>query len=346
MNKVNDNKILSIILPCYNVDKYITDCLNSLYNQDLDEDLYEVICVNDCSSDNTRSKILEFQESHQNLLLIDHTVNKRVGAARNTGFLSSKGKFIWHVDPDDTISQNVLGTILNKLETEKLDFLQFCHLWMDENKKQINKPPYDHNFYQKTNMITGIDFIRLYKSLNIPFSNMHVGCFVRVFSREFLDQHQIMFPEVSYYEDQYFTIKCLLHAKRLMNINESFYNYRVVNTSYTHKPMDICKRAGQLIVCCDIYETIENPKLPSELFEYIWKRYIPDYQYCLSNFLLSLTNKERTLFIRLIKSKINTLKRILRPREPLMCRHPHFYLATSLLLSKPYRIIKKLKASI
>ena len=76
---------LSYILPIYNVERYLIDCLDSIYAQNIPEESFEVICVNDCSPDCSRDVILEYQKAHKNLVLIDHTENKKAGGARNTG---------------------------------------------------------------------------------------------------------------------------------------------------------------------------------------------------------------------------------------------------------------------
>jgi glycosyltransferase involved in cell wall biosynthesis len=81
---------LSFIIPCYNSELFIRKCLNSLYDQDIPEKDYEIICVNDCSIDYTRDIIIEYQKMHSNLILIDHNINKKQGAARNSGVRAAK----------------------------------------------------------------------------------------------------------------------------------------------------------------------------------------------------------------------------------------------------------------
>ncbi len=81
---------LSFIVPFYNVEKHIARCLDSLYNQDIPESEYEVICVNDCSPDNSRDIVLQYKKQHSNLILVEHERNKKLGAARNTGLRKAK----------------------------------------------------------------------------------------------------------------------------------------------------------------------------------------------------------------------------------------------------------------
>ena len=116
---------LSIIIPFYNVEQYITQCLDSVYNQDIPEEEYEVICVNDASPDNSRDIVKEYQKNHKNLILVEHEVNKKLGAARNTGRRAAQGKYIWNVDSDDMIAPNCLREMLNMCEKSDLDVLIF-----------------------------------------------------------------------------------------------------------------------------------------------------------------------------------------------------------------------------
>ena len=143
MGKLN----LSIILPCYNVDRYIADCLDSIYAQDLPEDEFEVICVNDCSTDGTRKIISDCAALHPNLTLIDHTENLTAGGARNTGIKAAKGEYIWFVDPDDKISPNSSGTVYKIAKGKDIDVLMFNYDIIDEA----------NHFLEKKNVFTDSD---------------------------------------------------------------------------------------------------------------------------------------------------------------------------------------------
>ena len=117
---------LSIVIPFYNVEKHIAECLDSVYNQDIPEDEYEVICVNDASPDHSRDIVLEYRKKHSNLILIEHEVNKKLGAARNTGRRVARGKYLWNVDSDDMIAPNCMKEMLETCEENDLDLLLFC----------------------------------------------------------------------------------------------------------------------------------------------------------------------------------------------------------------------------
>lgn len=86
-------QLFSIVIPVYNgLQHGLPDCLDSIWLQNVDKDLYEVICVDDCSTDNTREWLRKQQELHSNLHVVLHDVNKRQGGARNTGMRNALGE--------------------------------------------------------------------------------------------------------------------------------------------------------------------------------------------------------------------------------------------------------------
>ena len=111
---------LSIILPIYNVESFLPICLDSLYLQDIEESEYEIICVNDGSTDKSENVIKNYQECHNNLVLINKE-NGGVSSARNAGLEAAQGLFIWFIDPDDFIRSNCLRFILQSLKETEAD---------------------------------------------------------------------------------------------------------------------------------------------------------------------------------------------------------------------------------
>lgn len=103
---------LSIIVPVYNVEKYLSDCLNSLLDQGIDESEYEIICVNDGSSDTSLQILQKYAKNHNNIVIIDKN-NEGVSAARNVGIKVAKGDFIVFCDSDDCWRTGSLGQIMD-----------------------------------------------------------------------------------------------------------------------------------------------------------------------------------------------------------------------------------------
>lgn len=334
---------LSYVLPCYNIEKYIEECINSIYQQGLMPSDFEIICVNDCSPDNTRQIILELQKKYENLILIDHEKNRRVGAARNTGFYKASGEYIWFIDPDDILVANSAKYLLKILDEEKLDFIQFGHDWMTEAKEPINEPPFNHNYPYETGIISGFDFIREYIKKSIPYSNMHVGCFTRIYRRQYLVDNKIIFPEVAYYEDQYQALHGLIAATRMLNLNKSFYQYRVIENSYSHMEMSVPKRAAQLIMSVQMDLLLENYGANTEIRDFVWKRYDEDLKYLKTHYVLFMNNDNRELFVNLIKNELKSLYRLMPESGYFLTHFPNIYLFISKICSPILRKIRKLK---
>ena len=101
---------LSFIVPVYNVEKYLGECLDSLLDQDIDQSDYEIVCVNDGSTDGSPEILAGYAQRHPNIRVVTKE-NGGLPAARNTGVDHSRGDYIWHVDSDDFVQRNVLGQI-------------------------------------------------------------------------------------------------------------------------------------------------------------------------------------------------------------------------------------------
>lgn len=334
---------LSYVLPCYNVEKYIVACLDSIYNQGMRESDFEVICVNDCSPDQTRAVISDYQLKHDNLVLIDHEKNKRVGAARNTGFFAAKGEYIWFIDPDDVLHSGAALELLPLLDELNLDFVQFGHDWMTENGTPIINPPFNHNFPYETPVITGVDFLREYQRVGYTYSNMHVGCYVRIFRRSFLHDNDVIFPEVAYYEDQYQALHALLAANRMKNLDKSYYSYRVVESSYSYVPMSVAKRASQIVMCNGMYRLMQQYNLSEDLITFVWTRYQDDLKYLNTHFVLFMPDKDRSEFIDLIKEELPLLQKLMPNMNKLLAKHPNAYKAFASVFGVPLKALRNLK---
>lgn len=210
---------LSIIIPFYNVEKYIAECLDSVYAQDIHETEYEVICVNDCSPDASRDIVLGYQKKHSNLKLVEHEVNKMLGAARNTGLKAAKGEYVWFIDSDDYIEKNVLAKLLNQIYKNGLEILQFnCNKVNNEN--EVSNFQY---FPNNTNSIKGIEYLKIDSH---PYWDRLVTTWSKIFNREFLITNKLFFPNAVFYEDNVHTLKSLLLCEKFQYINNQIYYYR------------------------------------------------------------------------------------------------------------------------
>ena len=112
------NMKLSIVIPVYNGSKYIENCLNSVFKQKLGNDLFEVIVINDGSTDDTNNKVMPYTEVHNNLKLVNKE-NGGVSSARNTGIDSAEGVFVLFLDADDELVEGSLIKVYEYLSKHK-----------------------------------------------------------------------------------------------------------------------------------------------------------------------------------------------------------------------------------
>ena len=217
---------LSIIIPFYNVEQYIAQCLDSVYNQDIPEEEYEVICVNDASPDNSRDIVKEYQKKHKNLILVEHEVNKKLGAARNTGRIVAKGKYIWNVDSDDMIAPNCLKEMLTICEENELDVLMFGVSEFSMNK--LHAVCYT---FPKSRVQSGCDWLKQYGA---KCSGWISPVWMLLLNRDFLNRNSIYSPEINMSEDVPYSYAAIVSSKRMQSIDFANYLYRINEISIGH----------------------------------------------------------------------------------------------------------------
>jgi glycosyltransferase involved in cell wall biosynthesis len=222
--------------------------MESIYSQDIPESACEVICINDCSPDNTRDIIIEYQKRHQNLVLIDHPENKGQNGGRNTGIEAAHGKYLWFIDQDDYIEKNCLKKLLNILNDNQLDILNFNVLSYNIWKEPKVSPVYDiPNNTEK--VISGIDWLKTLKNCNT-----NSGLWRKIFRREYLIENQFSLPARRLYEDEMFSLAVVAKAKRFIHLNNSFYYYRANPNSILNQAFTVVNHLSLIEVAADCFE--------------------------------------------------------------------------------------------
>lgn len=210
---------VSFVLPCYNAERYIAECLDSIYAQDLPEEDYEVICVNDCSTDGTRDIILGFASTHPNLTLIDHVRNMTVGGARNTGMVAARGEYIWFVDADDLLQPDSLCSVYRIAKERDVDILWFNYRLVFSDLR-----PYgDRMTFSDSMILDGQRFVLQYFTGHFSEFCIVWRSLMRV---GFLKENGLVFPKMRKAEDVSFLWKAMLHANRVSAVSNLCYIYR------------------------------------------------------------------------------------------------------------------------
>ncbi len=225
----------SFILPCYNVAPYIGRCIESIEAQDIPQEEYEVICVDDCSRDKTVEVIKEYQKQYTNIRLVQHEVNQTAGGARNTGIREAKGEYLWFVDPDDAILPNVLKTLSDKIAASKVEILFFNY------QTQKESGDIEESRYVLFNgELSGQGYITNY--LNGRLST-YCNIYSCVFKREFIKEYGIEYPKLRAGQDALFIWKSILSCNRCAIIDKVCYRYIRRSDSVTGSKGKLTARA-------------------------------------------------------------------------------------------------------
>lgn len=220
---------ISIIIPLYNTEKYIRPCLESIYRQGLPEETFEVLVVNDGSTDKSVSIIGELARVHPNLQVI-HQPNQGVSAARNHGLELANGTYIWFVDADDLLAEDSLPEMLRIAEEHTTDILKIGHTSMECDKGQDDANPSSRTpDAGETVCKSGMQgFVE-------DFNPRQGYVWQYLFRREFLKEKQLAFtPGVTFCEDWIFSVSALLTANRFTRIPLPVYFYRQHENSAIH----------------------------------------------------------------------------------------------------------------
>lgn len=257
-------KILSIIIPIYNVEKYISSCLTSIFKQGLHEDEYEIILINDGSTDNSMGVINELIKKPSNIIVIEQN-NKGLSAARNIGIEKASGELIIFVDSDDYLIDNSLRRLLNIAIESNADLIVADYVVQtDETTPDLNVCPTEpRSQHIKSGPELLIDDLKLREYF----------IWRTIYKRDFLIKHHISFIEGITFEDSPFTIECYLKAEKCARISYPFYVYRrrhgSLSSHITLKSVkDLNKVTESLWLLAHTKEI--SPVVREHLFEHIY----------------------------------------------------------------------------
>jgi glycosyltransferase involved in cell wall biosynthesis len=212
-------KLISLIIPIYNVEPYVERCLLSLENQDISQDNYEIICINDGSPDDSREVVLRLQKEFSNIILIDQ-VNQGVSYARNNGIKKASGKYLLFIDPDDYIQTNSLGSILKYADLNQAQMVIPGYTFVDLDDKLIGTTTYENHEEKK---FTGIEAYKLTHIKEQMGADLAVGI---IFETEFLSKNNLFYlPNVPYLEDGEFLARVHCLASRCFLTKQILYTH-------------------------------------------------------------------------------------------------------------------------
>lgn len=219
---------VSVIIPVYNVESYIRECLDSIINQTIGRKI-EIIIVNDGSPDNSQEIIDEYASKDSRIVSIVQK-NKGLSGARNTGLKYAKGKYVYFMDSDDYLELNALEKLYNLAEMENLDIICFeANSFFD--RSYSGKLKKDSFNYKKNGTYTGVyKGIEIYNQL-IKNEDFYASVCLKFFKRSFLKKHNITFKEGIIHEDECFSLFSIVKSDRVEILDNTFFNRRIRNDS-------------------------------------------------------------------------------------------------------------------
>lgn len=233
--------ILSIIIPVYNVEKYIFKTLDSIYSQEFPQNEVEVIVINDGTPDSSMEIVEQFYKKCNNLVVINQE-NQGLSGARNTGIHKAKGKYLWFVDSDDMIEDGILEKMISILHKGDSDVYSFKIREYNESGHVIKE-----RFFldeEKLEYSDGLEMIKRTARYHI----LHTPMQMHVIRTAFLQENNLYFKRGIYHEDMEFAPRMLLAAKNVCYVPWVAYKYiKRDSGSITTNPMLIEKRLKSLM---------------------------------------------------------------------------------------------------
>ena len=217
---------VSVIVPVYNVEKFIDKCLNSLVNQTLKE--IEIIVVNDGSPDNSQKIIDKYVKKYPDKIKSYIKENGGQGSARNYGLKKTTGEYIGYVDSDDFVEKDMYKKLYNKAKENNYDIVVCGNYNVSEDYQNKNIDAFINNYN------TDLE--------NIFFGKMAV--WNKIYKRDILIKNKLEFKEKVWYEDLAFTLKAIMNSNTFAFIDEPLYDYLIregstMNNSNVQRNLEI-----------------------------------------------------------------------------------------------------------
>jgi glycosyltransferase involved in cell wall biosynthesis len=270
---------VSVIVPAYNAEKYLPECLKGLSSQLLRE--LEVICVNDGSTDNTRSIMERFAQMDGRFMVLSGK-NVGYGAACNKGFAAARGEYIAILESDDFCAPTFYEDMLKIAQQKKCDFVKsdFIMYWSQSKKEHVklaSDKMYGKAFTPRTHLAA---LLNTYPS---PWS--------AIYRNDFLAYNRIRFLETpgAAYQDTSFAIKVIMLAQTAFLVNKAYVSYR------QHPGQSVQKAGNPLAICTEFAEVERCFPMTPQLFAAKFRRYMWNYK--------RLNESERHLFLARFKAE-------------------------------------------
>ena len=263
---MEENYKISVVMPCYNVEDYVEETLQSLFTQTFQD--FEIICIDDGSTDGTLAVLERIGRERKNMRVIPET-NHRQGYERNKGIELSVGKYIYYMDSDDLLAENCFEVIYHYAEKKQLDLLFFeADSFYETEQLEKDFPQYKTLYHRKKEYTEDYTGEELYTVLRANGDMMVSPC-LQLVRRDFLMKENIRFPELPLMEDNLYSFYCTLAAKKAGCITDRLYHRRVRASSTMTAVQNEARAYALEFTLCKMLEKSEEYLDKPEVLEAI-----------------------------------------------------------------------------
>ena len=265
---MNGKKIdVSVIVTVYNIERYIGECLDSLLDQE--EINYEVICVDDASTDRSYEILCDYQQRDSRIKVIHNSQNMGLSSARNVGFKEAVGEFLYNIDGDDLLKQGALKRLYSCAVENELDLLGFSAVsFFDDD--EMRKYGSENEYVRKGNYLDVKPGPELFAELIDNNDRASSNMVLYFYNREFFERNNLYGIEgLRYADDSMFAM--YMAAKRAMCITDQLYMRRYRSGSVVTSPMKKYSMESMIVLFLEELRIWQNSNLNSELNKKIEK---------------------------------------------------------------------------
>jgi len=265
---------ISVIIPVYNVENYLTQCLDSVISQTYNN--LEIIIVNDKSPDNSQQIIDKYAAKDSRIKSVIHKQNKGLGGARNTGISIATGDYIAFVDSDDYIKPDTYEILVNEIKKNNSDIINFGRIDKYPDTEKIWVPTYSKQIYT-----SGWEDVKD-ATLKNKFNPI---CCTSIYNRNLIINNHILFPEKLLFEDFFFSFQTNLFANKISYIDNPLYYWRKeregsITYTVNSRDIEVCKSLQLIEEFLQKHNKVEILSSPEyHLLMYSWSAGTTIYKY-------------------------------------------------------------------
>lgn len=240
---------ISVIIPVYNEEEYLNECIDSVINQSYEN--LEIISINDKSTDNSLKILEDYAQKDSRITLINNPKNKGLGFSRNVGLKYATGDYIFFIDSDDSILENTLELLLKNAISNDSDVVLYKLLFYNNVTGECAPAP--HIIENSLGDVDFSNFTFNYKDIKKYFLRITPTAWSKFYKKEFLDSYDdLIFPINITYEDVLFHVKVLLRASKISLLPENLYKNRIAN------PNSIMSDFSRSIEIIKVLDSVES----------------------------------------------------------------------------------------